>query len=141
IWREVVEKRPWTAARVPPGKVARIVLDPGAIAQLAHHLQVEDGPLAQSSRLEDPALCLHLGRPGLHLRLDVDERLLELVGRRDEVRGRVDVQVVALGDQLAGQWVHLGDPFDLVTEKLDPDDPVIRGRPDLERVTTYPEAG
>ena len=55
--------------------------------------------------------------------------------------GRVDVQVVALGEQLAGQRVDLGDPLDLVAEELDPDDPIVRGRADLERVAADPEAG
>ncbi len=53
---------------------------------------------------------------------------------------RVDVEVVSLGQQLAGQRIHLGDPLDLVAEELDPDDAIVRGRPDLERVAADPEA-
>ena len=121
--------------------MAAVVLDPGAVAELAHHLQVERRPLAEPGRFEDPALGLHLADPELHLGLDVDERLLELVARGHEVGRRVDVEVVALGQQLAGQRVDLGDPLDLVAEELDPDDPVVRGRSDLERVATDAEAG
>ena len=64
-----------------PGEVAAVVLDAGAVAELAHHLEVEGRPLAQPGGLEHAALGLHLGDPQLHLGLDVDDRLLELVGR------------------------------------------------------------
>ena len=117
-----------------------VVLDTGAVAELAHHLEVERRPLAEPGRLEHPTLRLHLADPELHLGLDVDERLLELVARGDEVGGRVDVQVVPLGEQLAGQRVDLGDPLDLVAEELDPDDPVVRRGPDLEGVAADAEA-
>ena len=63
----------------------------------------------------------------LHLRLDVDERRHELVVRRHEVGGRVDVEVLALRDQLAGQRVDLRDPLDLVAEELHPRDAVLGG--------------
>ena len=141
VRREVVEQRPRPRAGRAPGEVAAVVLDPGAVAELAHHLEVERRPLAEAGRLEDPALRLQLADPQLHLGLDVDERLLELVGRRHEVGGRVDVDVVPLGQQLAGQRVDLGDPLDLVAEELDPDDPIVRRGLDLEGVAADPEAG
>ena len=53
---------------------------------------------------------------------------------------RVDVHVLALGEQLARERVDLGDPLDLVAEELDADDALLRGRPELERVATHPEA-
>ena len=141
VRREVVEQGPRPAAGLAPGEVPGVVLDAGAVAELAHHLEVEDGALAEPGGLEDPALGLHLGGPLLHLGLDVDERLLELVAGRHEVGRRVDVEVVALGDQLAGQRVDLGDPLDLVAEELDPDDPIVRGRHELEGVAADPEPG
>ena len=120
--------------------MARVVLDAGAEAELAQHLQVEGRALAQASRLELPALGLELADAHLHLGLDVDDRRLELVGRRHVVGRRVDVHVLALGEQLTGERVDLGDPLDLVAEELDADDPLLRGRPELERVATHPEA-
>ncbi len=140
VRREVVEQRPRPRSGGPPGEVAAVVLDARAVAELAHHLEVEGRPLAEPGGLEDPTLGLHLADPQLHLGLDVDDRLLELVAGRHEVGGRVDVEVVALGQQLAGQRVDLGDPLDLVAEELDPDDPIVRRRPDLERVAPDPEA-
>ena len=50
---EVVEQRPWPGARLAAREVAGIVLDSGAEAHFAHHLQVEGGALAQTSRFED----------------------------------------------------------------------------------------
>ena len=50
---EIVEQRPWPGARLAAREVAGIVLDPGAEANLAHHLQVKGGALAQTSRFKD----------------------------------------------------------------------------------------
>ena len=77
----------------------------------------------------------------LHLLLDVDDGRLQLVGRRHVVRGGIDVELVALGEQLAGQRVELGDPLDLVAEELDAHDEVVVGRLELERVAADAEPG
>ena len=106
VGREVVEQRPRPGPGLAPGEVARVVLDARAVAELAQHLQVERRALAQPGRLERPALRLQLPDPLLHLGLDVDDRFLELVGRGHEVGGRVDVGLLALGQQLAGQRVE-----------------------------------
>ena len=141
VRREVVEQRPRPAARLAARQVARVVLDAGAVAELAHHLEVERGPLTESGALERSTLRLEAGDPFLHLGLDVDDRFLELVLRRDVVRRRVDVDLLALGQQLARQRVELGDPLDLVAEELDPDERLLRGRLELERVAADAEAG
>ena len=141
VRREVVEQRPRPRAGLAPRQVARVVLDAGAEAELAQHLEVERRPLAQPRALEVAALGLELADPLLHLGLDVDDRGLELVGRRHVVGRRVDVDVLALGEQLAGQRVDLGDPLDLVAEELDPDDGLLGGRPELERVAADAEPG
>ena len=114
---------------------------PDAVAELAHHLEVEGRPLPQPGALERPSLGLELADPDLHLGVDVDDRLLELVLRRDVVGRRVDVGLLALGQQLAGQRVELGDPLDLVAEELDPDERLLRRRLELERVAADPEPG
>ena len=54
---------------------------------------------------------------------------------------RVDVGLRALGQQLAGQRVELGDPLDDVAEELDPDEDLLRRRLELEGVAADPEAG
>ena len=86
-----------------------------------------------------PTLALELPDPLLHLRLDVDDRGLELVRRRHVVGRGVDVDVLALGEELAGQRVDLGDPLDLVPEELDADDALLARGPELERVAAHAE--
>ena len=93
------------------------------------------------ARLERAALGLELPDALLHLDIDVGDRGAELVRRRHVVAGRVDVRLLALGKQLPGQRVQLGDPLDLVAEELDPDEPVLRGRLELERVAADAEPG
>ena len=117
----------------------RVVLDAAAVAQLPQHLQVEGGALAQARGLERPPLRLHLADPHLHLRLDVRHGLAELVPRRHEVRGREDVELLALGQQLPGQRVQLRDPLHLVAEELHPDDDLGAGRADLQGVAADAE--
>ena len=112
---------------------------PGAVAELAHHLEVERRALAEPGALEGAALGLELADPLLHLGLDVDDGFLELVVRRDVVGRRVDVGLLALGQELAGQRVELGDPLDLVAEELDPDEGLLGGRLELEGVAADPE--
>ena len=56
-----------------------------------------------------------------------------IAARSLSVRGhvvgrRVDVDVLALGEELAGQRVDLGDPLDLVAEELDADDALLARR-------------
>ena len=121
--------------------MARVVLDAGAVAELAHHLEVERGALPEPGALEGPALGLELADALLHLGLDVDDGFLELVLRRDVVGRRVDVDLLALGQQLAGQRVELGDPLDLVAEELDADERLLGRRLELERVAADPETG
>ena len=55
---------------LPPGEVARIVLDAGAGAGRLHHLQVEEGALLEPLRLQQPAGVVQLVEPLLQLVLD-----------------------------------------------------------------------
>ena len=48
---------------------------------------------------------------------------------------------LALGEQLAGQRVELGDALDLVAEELDADDELLGRGLELERVAADPEPG
>ena len=82
---------------------------------------------------------LQLRQALVQLRLDVVDRLLELVLRRDEVLGRVDVERVALGQQLAGQRVDLDDPLDLVAEEVDAHGQLLVGGQDREAVAAQAE--
>ena len=60
---------------------------------------------------------------------------------RDVVRRGIDVELVALGEHLAGERVDLGDLLDLVAEELDAHHEVVVRRLELERVAAHAEAG
>ena len=53
----------------------------------------------------------------------------------------IDVRLLPLREQLAGQRIELGDALDLVPEELDPDDDLLRCRLELEGVAADPEPG
>ena len=65
---------------------------------------------------------------------------LQLVGRRHEVGRRVDVDLLPLREELAGEWVQLRDPLDLVAEELDPDEALLGGGLEFEGVAADAEA-
>ena len=73
---EVVEQRVRRGALRPAVDVPRVVLDAGAEADLAHHLEVVGRPHPQPLRLEQLALPLHLGEPVGELDLDAGDRPL-----------------------------------------------------------------
>ena len=139
VRREVVEERPRARTRLPPGEVARVVLDPGAEPQLPDHLQVEGRALAKARRLQRPPLLLQPGDALVHLGRDRPDRRPQLVRRRDEVAGREDVDLRPLGEQLAGERVQLRDPLHLVAEELDPDEAVLGRRDQLQGVAADAE--
>jgi hypothetical protein len=63
----------------------RVVLDAVARPGLAQHLEIEVRPLEQPLGLEQPAGVLEPLRALEELRLDVLDRLVQLLARRDEV--------------------------------------------------------
>ena len=107
---------------------ARVVLDAAAVAHLAQHLHVVLRALPQAVRLEELAVLLEPGAALLHLAADLDERALDgrVVG--DEVRGRVDGDVLRLLDDLAADRVEADELLDLVAPELHADGGVLRRR-------------
>ena len=138
---KVVEQRPRARAGFAAREVARVVLDAGAVAELAHHLEVESGPLPESGGLKLATLGLQLADPDLHLVADRLDRRHQLVRRGDVVRRRVDVDIRPFGQQLAGERIELRDALDLVSEELDPDQTVLRGGDQFQGVSTNSESG
>ncbi len=127
-------------ARLSAGEVAGVVLDAGAGARLAEHLEVEVGPLAEPLRLQQAVVLREPLDPLLQLDLDVGERQLELRGGRHVVGRRKHLQVLPRAQDLARGPVHLQDPLDLVAEELDPEDPLLVGRHQVDDVAPDPEA-
>ena len=139
VGREVIEERPGPASRGPAGKVSRVVLDPVAGPGLAEHLEVEVRALPEALRLEEAALVLELGNALHELRLDVLDCLEQLLAWRDEVTRRVDVDAVAVREDLTRERVELGDALHVVAEELDPQGEVLVRGLDLEGVAAHAE--
>ena len=127
-------------ARRPPLERTRVVLDPVAEAELAHHLHVVLGALADPVRLEHLPLGLELRHLLLELGADPVHRRLDRGLRGDVLRGREDRQVVELRVDLARERVEMRDLLDLVAEQRDPVRGLRRGRLHLDHVALDPEA-
>ncbi len=140
VVREVVEQRPRRAARRAARQVPAVVLDAGAVARLAQRLEVVVRALLEPRRLQDLALRAQLAAARSRSSISMSlHRRLELVVRRDEVLRRVDVDRVALGEQLAGQRVDLDDALDLVAEEVDAHRQLLVRRLDRDAVAAHAE--
>ena len=134
-----VEQRVRRLARLAARQDAGVVLDAVAVAQLAQHLHVVLGALAQTEGLQLLALRLQLGHPRLELGGDLRQRPLDGVLRGDEVGGRIDGHRRQLLDDLLGERVDLDDLLHLVAPQAHPQRVVVVGGPDLEAVAAHPE--
>ena len=139
VLREVVEQAVRRGAAGAAVHVHRVVLDAGAGADLAHHLDVVRRAHPQPLRLEQLALPLERRELVVELELDALDRPLHPLRAGDVVGGREDVELLVLGDHLAGDRVQRHQPLDLVAEELDADRVLLVDREDLEGVAADPE--
>ena len=139
VLRQVVEERRRRLAGLPPGEVARVVLDAVAVAGLAQHLEVEHRALEEPLRLEELALSLEPRLLLEQLRLDRANRVGELRLRRHVVARRVDRDLGEPPGRLPRQRVEGADPLDLVAEELDADAALLVRRHELDDVPAHPE--
>ncbi len=117
---EVVDQRVRRVARGATVEDPRVVLDPRAEAELAHHLHVVLGPLHQPVGLELLALRLEQLHLLGQLEADLVHRALHRLFLDRVVARRPDRDVVDHVEDLAGQRVEVLDALDLVAEELDP---------------------
>ena len=94
--REVVEQAGRALARGAAAQVARVVLDPGAGADLEQHVDVEVGARLEALRLEQLARLAQLLQPLGELGADQAHGALDRGALGDEVLGRVDGAAVEL---------------------------------------------
>ncbi len=139
VRRKEVEQRGRRLARLAAGEVARVILDPRAIADLHEHLHVVPRPRRQPLRLQELALFLQLLEPLLQLLADALDGPLDPFLGQDEVLGRVDIHLLVRLEHAAGQRVDRRQPLDLIAEELDPVAELFIGRPELDHVAAHPE--
>ena len=96
--------------------------------------------MLQPLRLQHPPLFAQSDEAFVQFLLYLDDRVLQLLAGGDEVLGRVDVDLRALGEDLTGERVELHDALDVVTEELDAHGHVLVCRHDLQRVAAHAEA-
>ena len=136
---EVVEQGVRRGAGLASVDVPRVVLDPGAAADLPEHLDVVGGAHAQPLRLEQLAGLVELSEPYRELGLDAVDGALHPLRPGHVVRGREDVELGILADHLAGERMQRHQALDLVAEHLDPDGEFLVHRDDLDGVAADPE--
>ncbi len=139
ILREVVEETGWPFAGDPPGEMPRIVLDPGAGADLEHHLDVESCAGLKPLCLEQLSRRPQFQQPDGELLANQRHGALDGVALRHEVLGGIDRAALELRDGVARDRVEAGDPLDLIPPEFDPYPLFVVGWKDLHRIATHPE--
>ena len=120
--------------------MAAVVLDAVAVAQLADHLQVEQGALLQPLGLDQPVFLLQIGQPHLQLFLDGVHGRLEVVLTGDEVAAGKDGHLFDISQHHTAQWIDDGYRLDGVAEEFDPYRPfLLMGGEDVEHVAPHPK--
>ena len=119
--------------------MARVVLDAGAVARLAHRFDVVVSALLEAGGFEDLAVLAEDLELLFELLLDAGDGLLHPVLRGHEVLGREDLHLLVLGEDFAGQRVEFDDAFDLVAEEVDADGELVVAGQDGERVAAQAE--
>ena len=117
VGREVVEQRVRCRTGGAPVEDPRVVLDPVAEPELAHHLEVVLGALSDPVRLEHHSLRLEVLHLLLELVPDLDRCTLDRRRGCDVLRRREHRDVIELREHLTGQRVEMRDLLDLVAEE------------------------
>ena len=121
-------------------QMSRIVFDTGAEACLPHHLDVKIGSLRNPLCLEKLVLTFEIPDSLFELRFDIVTGFVDFLLRHNIVRSRIDHDMLQLRMHSPRERFHLGDPVNLVTEELDPDQilAALRGI-NFNRVSMNPE--
>ncbi len=137
---EVVEQAVGTVAGLAAVEDPRVVLDPRAEAELAQHLHVVLGALAQAVGLEQLALRLELRAARVQLATDLGDRVLEHPLAYVVVGGGPDPDVFEVVlDHLARERIEVLQVLHLVAEQHHPERGLGVRREHLERLAPHPE--
>ena len=139
IVREEIQQGVRRGARVTPVEMPRVVLHARAAADLGEHLQVVVRAHRQALRLQLLVLLAQLGHALVQLLADGPQRALHAFGTGHIVRGREDMRLGHVVDDVAGQRMQRGDAVDLVAEELDTHGQLLVHRDDLHRVAAHAE--
>jgi len=136
----IFEQRGRRLARLPPGEIARVVLDAGAGAGRLHHFQIVERALFEPLRFQQASGGVKLIQPLAQLDLDAGHRLQQRRPRRHIVRVGVDFHEFQFVGLLAGERIELVDRFHLVAEQRHPPGAIlVVRRKNLDGVAAHPE--
>ena len=139
IVREIVEQCERRLARLTSVNVHRIVLNPRAITDLRHHLEVILGTHPQPLCLKQLLFTFKLAQAGLQFSLDARNRSSHALNTCDIVRRRKDIRTRQLFQRLARDRVNTSETIDRVTKHLDAKNRFFVRRMHLDRVAAHPE--
>ncbi len=140
IVRQIIEQRGRRFSWQAPGKMARVIFDAVAVADLLDHFEIEHGALIQPLRFHELAFFFELLVPPLEFALDALERLFARLGRHHVVRFRINGQPqVGLAD-LAEQRIDLAERVDFIAPELDAIRVIVVGGEDLDHVAAHAES-
>src|SRR5580704_14915602 len=122
--------------------MAGIILDAVAVADGAHHFDIEMRSLLHSLRLDDSSLALEFALPPFELFENGLNGAFFLLGGQDVVRLRIyrhtrDIRFA--GDNLPGERIDSPDGFDLVAPELDANGGIFVGRMDFYDIAAHSE--
>ena len=140
IFREIIHQGKRRFARRPSRKMARVILDAGTVAHLLHHFQVVAGPLFDALRFQQTVFPFETGQLLIQFCFNIMSRPQQIFPRGDKVRGRINRDVFALGQDFAGHAVDFLNLFDFIAKQRNPDHLFIgAGRIDFDHVAAHPE--
>ena len=137
ILGQVIEQRRRRLARRAPRQVSSVILDTVAVPDLANHLEVEHRSLMEALRLEELAFRLERRSVPPELGFDRLDGFLGPIARGDEMRLRIDGNLVVAAQRLARQRVERREPVDLVSEQLDPQPLLLVGQIHFNDVASH----
>ena len=117
-----------------------IILDAVAVADGAHHLDVEHGALHDPLRFHIFSLLLQLFLPPAQLFLNADDGAIALVLGHHIVRLGIDGharQIFLAGPDFSGEWIDLADRVDLIAPHLEPVALIFVGGIDLDDISAH----
>ena len=139
---QVIEQGRRRLAGLASGEIAGVVLDPGAVPQLLHHLDIELGALFQPLGLHQFVVVAQLLQPLAQFVLDQFHGVEDGLARGDIVTLGVDGQAWHPLQHLAGERVEVGQVLDLIIEQLHPHRLTVRlGRVDVDHLAAHPVGG
>src|ERR1700676_3506427 len=102
--------------------MSRIIFDAVAVADSAHHLDIEHGALSDALRFDEFALLLEFVAPPAKLFLNGDDGALALILRHDVMGFRINGhtrEIFLAGADFAGERIDLAEFVDLIAPHFD----------------------